>query len=99
MKFTCTLEELNTFVIKVFNQEAVKHLRFEVDIQTPGLRNIVKTYPVGLPDAERVLYDTALNHLPLGRIPAIKAVREISNLGLKEGRDFVEKWFPDAPTL
>lgn len=97
MKVSCTLEELVLFMGKVFNPEAVKHLRLEVDIQASELRSIVKIYPQGLPDSQYGLYDTVLEHISAGKIQALRAMRELTHCDLKTAKDFVEKWFPHAP--
>jgi len=46
----------------------------------------------------RPAFDAAIEVIDAeGKINAIKQVREVTGWTLKEGKDFIEQWFPQAP--
>lgn len=103
MYLETTLEGLNNFIKVTFSADVIPHLKINVEIKTPttdALRIISKTYPAGLPDEpmQRQAFDIAASIVDTeGKIAAIKAIRNVTGWYLKEGKDFVDHWFPDSP--
>lgn len=97
MILNCTLEELNAFMKETFTEKALKIARLHINIQIHDVRQLAKTYPPDLLSKDYVAYDAAIENMASGKVAAIKAVRAATNCDLKEGKDFVERWFPNVP--
>jgi hypothetical protein len=98
MYIETTLEGLNEFIKTAFKEEAIPHLRLRVEVQAPDPRIIARIYPADLAVALRGIYDEVYETVKAsGKVAGIKHYREKTNEGLKEGRDFVERWFGNLP--
>lgn len=98
MYIETNLEGLNEFIKTAFKKETIPHLRLRVEIQAPDPRSIARTYPADLAVDLRGIYDAVYDEVKKSnKVQAIKLYREKTGLGLKEGKEFVERWFANFP--
>lgn len=98
MYIETTLEGLNELIKAAFKEDVIPHLHLRVEIQTPDPRSIARTYPADLAADQRGLYDLVYDEVKkTSKIQAIKLYREKTGLGLREGKEFVERWFANYP--
>lgn len=93
IKFSGSLPEFRKFLERTFTKRGLKEVYVEVVVH-------LKKPPVDqnnkpLSGKDLAAWEVAYPFIADGaKINAIKAVREVTNLGLKEAKDWVEEHFP-----
>lgn len=92
MEIEGTLQEITEYMRATFTKKALQMVRLHVEILPLNKRLLTEEYPKELVPSDYLAYAAMRPYPAHEKIQAIKAVREVTGLGLKEAKDFVEKW-------